>query len=196
MIIFGDVHIGSRYSRIDQLRKCLKSIHMEEVAIVGDIFDDEYRAVSRDEAARLVKKAMEILQIRPKHLYISFSSSSHDPQLSMPLVEKIDGVEVVAYNGHIYTEKAVITHGDSVVKNGVLAGLIEMADRGRLGRALRKRLMVNDGMWLAYGHSHVPYIDLQRKILNPGGWKIYGFRKFKGDVYELPSAKPLCQPHL
>ncbi|MFN7106097.1 MAG: phosphohydrolase [Pyrobaculum sp.] len=196
MIVLGDVHIGSRYSKIGQLRKCLESIYAEKVAIVGDVFDDEYRPVGREEAARLIKKAMKILQIRPRQLYISFSSSSHDPQLSVPLVEKIDGVEVTAYNGHIHIDRVVITHGDSVVKNGVLAYLIEFASRGRLGRALRKRLMVSDDMWLVYGHSHVPYVDLERKILNPGGWKIYGFRKFMGNVYELPSAKPLCQPYL
>ncbi len=196
MIIFGDVHIGSRYSRVGELRKCLKSISADEVAIVGDVFDNQYKTVNSEEAARLVKKAMDVLQIRPRRLYISFSSSSHDPQLSTPLVGKIDGVEVSANNSSIHLDGLVITHGDVVVKNGVLAGFIELFKRGKLGRVLKKKLSVDREVWLAYGHTHLPYVDMEEKILNPGGWKIYGFRRVRGNVYELPSAKPLCEPNL
>ncbi len=73
MFVFGDVHIGSRHSRLQELRSCLKWLSPDEVVVTGDLFDDQYRRVSRDEALRLIKKAMEILQIQPQRLYIAFS---------------------------------------------------------------------------------------------------------------------------
>lgn len=197
MIVFGDVHIGSRSAKIQELRSCLKSISPEEVAITGDLFDDQHRRINREEALQLFKKAMEILGIRPRRLYIALSSSSHDPILPGPLAAEIDGVEVAAHNGEIVVDgKFVITHGDRIVKNGVAAYFLDLLKRGHIGRALRKKLGLGDNVWLVYGHSHVPYVNVQEKILNPGSWKIYGVRRIRGNVYELPSAKPLCQPDL
>jgi len=194
VIVFGDVHLGSPYSRVEELKKCLASLGPERAAITGDLFEDQYRPVGREEAIRLIAKAMDMLGLRSAQLYIAFSSSSHDPQLPGPLWEKINGVEVYAFNGDIFIEdsEVVVTHGDSVVKSGVVAYLVERVDRGRIGRVLRRRLSLRDGVWIAYGHSHVPHVDLGQRILNPGPWKIYGFRRIRGGVYELPSAKRLC----
>lgn len=119
MFVFSDVHIGSPRSKVQELRSCLKKLSPDEVVIAGDLFDDQHREVSRDEAVRLIKKAMEILQIQPQRLYIAFSSSSHDPQLPGPLTEMINRTEVVAYNGEIFIDgaiKAVVTHGDKLIK--------------------------------------------------------------------------------
>jgi predicted phosphodiesterase len=148
VFVFGDVHIGSRHSRLQELRSCLKRLSPDEVVVTGDLFDDQYRRVSRDEALRLIKKAMEILQIQPQRLYI-----------------------VAAY-------------------------LIDLIKRGQIGVWLRRRLALGNDVWLLYGHSHVPHVDERLKILNPGPWKVYGVRRIRGDVYQLPSAKPLCQPDL
>ncbi|AAL64708.1 phosphohydrolase [Pyrobaculum aerophilum] len=197
MIIFGDVHIGSRHAKIQHLKQCLREINPEEVAITGDLFDDQHRRVSRDEALRLIRKAIEILGIRPKALYIALSSSSHDPLLPGPLTAKIDGIEVVAHNGEvIINDKVLLSHGDKVVKNGFVAYLMDLTNRGRVGKMLKRKLKLEGNIWLAYGHSHVPYVNPEERILNPGGWKIYGVRRIGGNVYQLPSAKPLCEPHL
>jgi len=194
VIVFGDVHLGSPHSRVEELKKCLASLGPERAVITGDLFEDQYKPVGREEAIRLIAKAMDVLGLRPAQLYIAFSSSSHDPQLPGPLWENINGVEVYAFNGDIFIEdvEVVVTHGDSVIKSGVLAYLVERVDRGRIGRVLRRRLGLRDEMWIAYGHSHVPHVDLSQRILNPGPWKIYGFRRIRGGVYELPSAKRLC----
>jgi len=195
VFVLGDVHIGSRRSKMQELRSCLKKLSPDEVAVAGDLFDDQHREVSRDEAVRLIRKAMEILQIQPQRLYIAFSRSSHDPQLPGPLTERIGGTEVVAYNGEIFIDgalKAVVTHGDGLIKNGVVAYFVDLAKRGQIGRWLRKRLALGDDVWLIYGHSHVPHVDAALKILNPGAWKIYGVRRIRGNVYRLPSAEPLC----
>lgn len=199
MIIFGDVHIGSRHTRLRELRTCLEALEPEVVVITGDLFDDQYRQVSLDEATKLFKKALDILSIRPREVYISLSASSHDPQLPGPLSVKVEGVEVVAYNGPLYIEgevKVVATHGDQVIHSGVLAYFVDLLDRGKIGRVLKQRLGLDREVWLVYGHSHVPHVDPVKRILNPGSWKIYSFRRLKGGVYALPSAKPLCKPDL
>ncbi|MEM0468949.1 MAG: metallophosphoesterase [Pyrobaculum sp.] len=199
MIVISDVHIGSRHSRVQDLRKCLKTLEPDVVVIAGDLFDDQFRKVSVDEATRLFKKAIEILSIKPRELYISLSSSSHDPQLPGPFSAKIENIEVVAYNGPLVIEnkvKAVVTHGDQIVQSGVLAYFIDLVNRGRVGRLIKKRLGLGRDTWLIYGHSHVPYVDSVWRILNPGSWKIYGFRRLRGGVFTLPPAEPLCEPDL
>lgn len=199
MIFFGDVHIGSRYSKIQELVKCLRATYVEEVVITGDLFENQYRRVSYDEAIKLIRRAMGILQIQPRRLYISFSKSSHDPQLPGPLITKIGDTEVLAYNGEVFIEgpqKIVVTHGDRAIRSGVLAYFIDLVRRGQLGRWLRRELALSDEVWLVYGHSHVPYVNEQEKILNPGSWKIYGVRRIRGNIYQLPYPKPLCQPDL
>ena len=196
MLIFGDVHIGSRHARLQELRTCLKGLSDDEVVITGDLYDDQHRVVGREEAAALIKKAMDLLQIRPKRLYIAFSSSSHDPLLVQPLIEKIEGVEVFAYNGELLVEtekvRLLATHGDKAVRSGVAAYFLDLVKKGAVGRALRRKLKVGGDVWLAYGHSHVPFLSVEEKIVNPGAWKVYGIRRIRGTVYELPSSKPLC----
>jgi hypothetical protein len=101
----------------------------------------------------------------------------------------------VAYNGEILIDgalKAVATHGDRLIRSGVVAYFVDLARRGQIGRWLRRRLALGDDVWLIYGHSHVPHVDVALKILNPGPWKIYGVRRIRGNVYQLPSAEPLC----
>lgn len=193
MIAFSDVHIGSRYSKIRELRECLKTLNHDNVIVAGDLFDDQHRKVSRDEALRLIRKAMEILGIRPRRLYISFSSHSHDPILPGPIAENVDGVEIVAHNGELIIEnRFAVVHGDVVIRNGVMAYAVDIIEGGRVGRMIKKKLHLSRDLWLVYGHSHVPYIGLNDRIVNPGAWKLYGFRRIRGTVVELPAAKPLC----
>jgi predicted phosphodiesterase len=195
VVVFGDVHIGSRHSRLGELRRCLKSASPEEVLITGDLFERQYRRVGRDEAARLIRKALELLQIEPLRVYIALSRTSHDPQLPGPLAIRVGRAEVVARNGEVFVEgpvKIVASHGDRAVRSGVLAYLADLVKRGHVGRVLRGMLGVPGDAWVAYGHSHVPFADAGERMLNPGAWKIYGIRRARGRVYRLPSAKPLC----
>lgn len=198
VLVFSDVHLGSPRSRIRELRRCLKGIDAEVVAVAGDLFDDEHRPVGRDEARALFRRALAALGIKPRMLIVSLSSSSHDPQIAGSFTDKIDGVEVMACNCPISFEyggvKFVITHGDLALGDGFLAYLVDLIRPGQIGRLLRRRLGVQQNEWLIYGHSHVPYLSGEERILNPGAWKIYGIRRLLGAVYEMPSAKLICKP--
>ncbi|MCC6020653.1 MAG: metallophosphoesterase [Thermoproteaceae archaeon] len=195
VVVFGDIHIGSRHSRLGELRRCLKSASPEEVVMTGDLFENQHRRVGHDEAVRLIRKALELLQLEPLRVFIALSRASHDPQLPGPLVARVGRSEVVAHNGEVFVDgavKIVASHGDGVIKSGVVAYLADIVRRGHVGRVLRSRLGVPRDVWVVYGHSHVPFIDAGERILNPGAWKVYGIRRVRGSVYRLPSAKPLC----
>ncbi len=199
MLVLSDIHIGSPRSRVGELRRCLAGVETDVLAIAGDLFDDEHRRVSKEEASKLFRRLLGVLSVRPRLLIASLSSSSHDPLLGH-FVDVIDGVEVLACNCPIsFTyrgERIVITHGDIAVGDGFLAFLIDRLKPGTVGRMVKRKLGLSNDTWVVYGHSHVPYLDLHERILNPGAWKIYGVRRTKGAVYEMPSAKPFCEPSL
>lgn len=197
MLVLSDIHIGSPRSRIDELRRCLAGVEADVLAIAGDLFDDEHRRVGKEEAASLFKRLLKVLGARPKLLIASLSSSSHDPLLGH-FAEVVEGVEVLACNCPIsFTyrgEKIVIAHGDVAIGDGFLAYLLDRLKPGAVGRLARRKLGLPSDTWLIYGHSHVPYLDTRERLLNPGAWKVYGVRRIRGMVYEMPSAKPFCEP--
>ncbi|MGC8582902.1 MAG: metallophosphoesterase family protein [Thermoproteus sp.] len=199
MLVLSDIHIGSRSSLIGELRRCLSGVQVDVLAIAGDLFEDEHRRVGRDEATRLFRRLLAVLSVRPKMLVASLSSSSHDPIVGH-YADTIDGVEVFACNCPISLnyggERMVITHGDIAVGDGIIAYIIDRIRPGTVGRWAKRKLGLPKDVWLIYGHSHVPYLNTDERILNPGSWKIYGIRRAKGAVYEMPSAKPFCEPDL
>lgn len=197
MLVLSDIHIGSPRSRIGELRKCLAGVETDVLAIAGDLFDDEHRRVGKEEAIGLFRRLLKALDVKPKLLIASLSSSSHDPLLGH-FADVIDGVEILACNCPInFTykgERIVIAHGDIAVSDGFLAYLIDRLKPGTIGRLVRRKLKLPGDTWLIYGHSHVPYLDTRERLLNPGAWKIYGVRRIRGAIYEMPSAKPFCEP--
>jgi hypothetical protein len=197
MLVLSDIHIGSRSSLIGELRRCLSGVQTDVLAIAGDLFEDEHRRVERKEAAQLFRRLLAVLPVRPKILLASLSSSSHDPLVGH-YVDTLDGVEVLACNCPISLtyrgERMVITHGDMAIGDGFLAYVIDRIRPGTVGRLAKKKLGLPRDVWLIYGHSHVPYLNVDERILNPGSWKVYGIRRARGAVYEMPSAKPLCEP--
>ena len=160
------------------------------LVIAGDLFEDEHRAVGRSEFERLVEKALAVIG-RPRELYIALSASSHDPLLREPYSGYVAGTRVYACNCPVRLGGIVVAHGDSVIRNGAVAYLVERVARGFVGRALRRRLSLGSE-WLVYGHTHVPLIDPAHRLANPGPWKAYGFRRELGGVVELPNAKFAC----
>lgn len=195
--VISDIHIGSPRSRIKELRQCLQRNNIDVLVIAGDIYEKEYRKVEREEAYRLFERLLNVLGSKPKLVIISLSSSSHDPQIGH-FVGDVDGVEVDACNCPIsfnyMGEEYVVVHGDVAVRNGVLAYVIDSLRPGAVGRILRRKLKLRAKTWLIYGHSHVPYLSLEERILNPGSWKAYGVRRILGALYEMPSARPICKP--
>nr|KJR73546.1 MAG: phosphohydrolase [Thermoproteus sp. AZ2] len=197
MYIISDIHIGSPRSKIKELRQCLQRDNIDILVIAGDIYEKEYRRVEREEAHGLFERLIKVLGVRPKLMIVSLSSSSHDPQIGH-FVGEVDGVEVDACNCPIsfnyMGEEYVVVHGDIAVGDGVLAYIIDRIRPGAVGRILRRKLKLYAKTWLIYGHSHVPYLSLEERILNPGSWKAYGIRRTLGAVYEMPSARPICKP--
>lgn len=198
MLVLSDIHIGSSASKINILRKCLQKYYDKIIVIAGDIYEKEYRKVTKEEAAALFRRLTKTLDIKPKLLLISLSSASHDPQVGY-FSGEVDGVEVVACNCPIaFTHEGanyVVAHGDMAISDGILAYLADLVRPGTVGRILRRKLKIGNETWLIYGHSHVPYLNIEERILNPGPWKVYGFRRILGSVYELPSARPICKPN-
>ncbi len=181
--VIADVHLGSPRSNIAELRRCLKSLSPNILIVAGDLFDDEHRHVDLKEFELLMSRFLRSLGVSPRMLIASLSSSSHDPLVGS-YMGTVGTTEVRACNCPVRVTgdvRAVVLHGDLVIRNGVLAYMMESVAPGTIGRRARKRLDVGDA-WVVYGHSHVPLLDLRLALLNPGPWKVYGIRRKRGFV--------------
>ncbi len=179
----SDVHLGSPSSNIAVLRDCLKSLSPRVLIVAGDLFDDEHRPVDVDEFALLMSRFISALGVSPRVLIASLSSSSHDPLVGS-YMGTIGTAEVRACNCPVLISggiNALVLHGDLVVRNGVMAYVLESVAPGTMGRRARRRLGVGDA-WVVYGHSHVPLLNPRLALLNPGPWKVYGVRRKRGFV--------------
>jgi len=191
LYVASDLHIGSPRSLAHLFRRC--PVDGSTLVVAGDVFEDEHRVVGFDEFAKLVKRFLVVIGVKPREVFMALSSSSHDPILPRPFTSVIDGVRVFACNCAVRVGSVVAVHGDSVIRNGALAYLVERFRRGLIGEVLRRRLGLS-GEWLVYGHTHIPLVDRGRRLVNPGPWKVYGFRRLLGGVVELPSAETVCGP--
>ena len=126
MIVFGDVHLGSPHSRVEELKKCLASLGPERVAITGDLFEDQYRLVGREEAIRLIAKAMNASN---SLLYVN-----------------VDGDRYVWFGTNPCAE---VPGADKDVCNLTHINLVKFVKEGCSGRTLEEKLECIDWAGLA-----------------------------------------------
>ncbi|ABL77537.1 metallophosphoesterase family protein [Thermofilum pendens] len=183
-------------------RKCraleiLASIAEREGAeclfVAGDLFDNFHFKASRRLLIEEFSKIIDVERL-PAVFAASLSSSSHDPLLDSPLEEIIDGKRLLFSNGAVEVQvggrQFIVIHGDRLVGSGVLAFLLNFVAE-RLGRKLyleeaHRRVLGLGDEWLVMGHTHIPGIDREKRLVNLGSWKT----SWKGGLPYWRKAKP------
>ncbi len=101
----------------------------------------------------------------------------HDPRIGYGEVKYfIDGVNVRVVRGGVV--KLVIggrtfwfLHGDYVVKNGLIASLMNKLFSGSYDKLVRFAVRAGgEGDWVVIGHTHVPSINTELRVANTGSW--------------------------
>lgn len=184
LVAVSDLHIGSRSAPLRSIGRLARLENADSLAILGDLFDDLHRELELDELERWLELAARLLELpRGLEVYCTLSKSSHDPVLGDDVTElEVGGIEFVLTYRPIRASigglVCYMIHGDAVVSNGALAYAMEVAGEMAgieclLERAARKSLSVGEDDWLFMGHTHRPALDRERKIANPGSWKIH-----------------------
>jgi len=185
LVAVSDLHIGSRRNApLEYIGRLARLENADSLAVLGDLFDDLHRTLDLDELERWLGLAARVLELpRGLEVYCTLSKSSHDPILSEDVVElEVGGAKFVLTHRPMRALVGGLVcymiHGDAIVSNGVLAYALEIAGEiagveCMLERAARRSLGVGEEDWLFMGHTHRPVLDSERKIANPGSWKIY-----------------------
>lgn len=195
VFVLSDVHLGSPWTKLADLTRCLEEVKPKYLIIAGDLFEKEHREVDEATFALLMRAFLNSLRLKPRTLVASLGRYNHDPILPRPLRLVLDGVEIYAGNHPVrlhWISDIVVVHGDFLIPNGSLAHLIGRVTPTSLERAIRRALSLNAEDLLVSGHTHVPVV--KEKYVNPGSWKAYGIRRTPGLVVELsPKPKPVCR---
>ncbi len=177
-LIFSDTHCktGRLCGPVLKILNTAREEDVDCVAILGDLFDDLHVRVG---PAMLVSEMARLgfNKYSPKYILYTPSSSSHDPILGEAELN-LGGTTIhVArvINIELGGENVCLTHGDVAIPNGAIAYFVNKA-AAVLGKSLfleeqtRKKLCVKNG-WFFMGHTHIPGLDHERKLGNPGSWR-------------------------
>ncbi len=188
ILFVSDLHISESLEKekeLDVIGEFMRKNGFTFLFILGDLFDDFRIQAPLGEIERKMREVVDILNLpHDAIVYVTFSSSSHDPIIGNDVIEiAYRGVKVVITNKPIQLNvdnmKIYLLHGDLGVKNGALAYLLNKIAQffgyPYLVERLIKRylLRVANEHWLIMGHTHTPFINSELKVANTGSWKRY-----------------------
>lgn len=180
IVLVSDIHTNFSDEKMTLITRLTDEVGANSLVVLGDLFDDMHRIVTRDELSRAFRVIFRRNDVNKLEVYYVTSLSSHDPILSRDLHLYLDNTRVHLYPGALIAQaggmKAFLTHGDIIVKNGAHAFIVNLLAEafGRtlyLERKLRRLLRLPDNWWLFMGHTHLSGLDPASKIGNTGSWR-------------------------
>jgi len=182
ILITSDLHISEHSNSLTEISNFLREKNIKNLVIAGD-FLEHHKETSTDELKSLISMGLKKMGLEKGELKIVYltSLSSHDPILKEeevsinyeegPLVIVLRGYARIFLDGRSF----VVLHGDYSVRNGALAGFINLiasilGKRLFLEKLLKRILGIKKDEWLVMGHTHIPGIDERNKVANCGSW--------------------------
>jgi len=190
-IMASDLHCTYDCRPLCLLIKIAKQYGINAIAIIGDLFDKFHINTN---CMNVTKKLREYIypciHYIDKNLMLVYivSQASHDPILQNNCRQIIDikdkKIHVYIFKNpvKIITEKhsLFLTHGEIIIRNGGFAFIINylMEKFGKklfLEKYLKNKINLSQNTWLIMGHTHIPGIDPNYRVINTGNWKEKGY---------------------
>ncbi len=200
ILIASDLHLELGQQVPKSLVRYIEQNSINVVVFAGDLM--EYRRNVDDEVLVSILEDMlsDIIKIQAVHrIYYITSTSSHDPKIKHVTSTKIHGKPIIIIPGALQLEvggtEFFISHCDYACRNGAVARVINKLMK-KLGRSLyienlmRKKLDIPEDTWIICGHTHIPGIDLNRKLANTGCWKRRVLIKSTETAILIKNSKP------
>ncbi len=176
IVVVSDLHIENNPRDLSTIGILVKSSNASLLVINGDLFDDQYgKTLTADLLAEAFER-MNISNMRNIQVVYILALYSHDPSInSHTATLTVNGVQVLVVKGALLletpSEQMILLHGDYAIRLGSIAGVLDMATHGlALGRLVRTILHIEPHCWVAVGHSHIPGISYEDRIVNTGTW--------------------------
>jgi len=177
-LVISDLHLKSNqpFKYPSDLRNFIETREVSNLIVNGDLFD------SSDDARKVLGSPPETAGVLgelgldglPLNLFWVIGSPAHDPSnllsgrsssgafeiLGKCALIDFGHVQVMMYHGHDLSLKGAFGHA----WNRFISKL-------SLDRFWKRIAKVDRTLWVFFGHTHIPGIDLRHRVANSGGWQ-------------------------
>ena len=176
-LFISDLHLRSNqpFSHAKDLRYFVETNNVSNLVIDGDLFDSpedgqEILGTSRSEGGVMNSLGLEGSSVNmfwvvgsPPHDPVDLANEEKDPGgitvLGECAIIECGSLEVMVYHGHDMSNRGAYGHlWDRFVS------------RLSLERVWKRFANVDESIWVIFGHTHIPGVDLRSRVANCGGW--------------------------
>ena len=184
VMVVSDLHCRGQCPTFAALLRCAAEVGVDAVIVAGDLVNDG-RGLSLKEALRDLASAAP--SGAPLVVYVT-SRASHDPLIERAKAVKLGPLKVLAMpvpaRFSVGGLEVYVTHGDTVVRNGLIAFLLAYALSAigiKMGfeKVARAKAAISRNGWLVLGHTHIGGVDEEYRVANAGGWRVEWGRGLK-----------------
>jgi predicted phosphodiesterase len=177
-LFISDLHLKANepFNHAKDLRNFIVTNHVSNLVIDGDFFDSPKDAqgilgTSRSQIGALNALGLEDLSV---DLFWVLGSPVHDP-LDLP-ERHADAEDLVVLGNCALIDcgrlRVLAYHGHDMSHIGALGHAWDRFVSGLGLERLWKRLAnVDKTVWVIFGHTHVPGVDMRSRVANCGGWQ-------------------------
>ena len=177
-LFISDLHLkfGRPLEHSDDLRKFIIARNVTNLVVNGDWFDSPEDALGIIGNNPSRGKALSALGLDglPVKIFWVAGSPTHDPLELQEGPMNQDAFEVLGRCALISTKslELLVYHGHDLSAKGAFGHAWDrFVGRLSLERLWKRMAKVNKSVWVVFGHTHVPGVDLQSRVANSGGWK-------------------------
>jgi predicted phosphodiesterase len=181
-LFISDLHLKSNrpFNYSKDLHNFIETNNVSNLVINGDLFDSPKDAQEALGSSPSMSSASKMLGLEglSVNLFWVIGSPHHDPTGSSNNLTSSGGLqvlgrcafidcghfEVLAYHGHDMSLVGAFGHGWDRFVSGL-----------GLERMWKRLARIDQTVWVIFGHTHIPGVDIRSRVANCGGWQSVPF---------------------
>lgn len=174
LIIVSDLHLESNFRDLSCIGDFIDKNKISTLIFNGDVFDRKHKEIFQRDDFKKIEERLGIENGSLKKL-IYITAYNHDPYLKEDFMEFKEGEkEFLVFGGLLKLKTSqdlfYIFHGDYITIAPFPTLINKLSASLSFEKLAKKIIGAKREDWLILGHSHLPGIDPERKIANPGSW--------------------------
>ncbi|GAB6943833.1 hypothetical protein [Vulcanisaeta sp. JCM 14467] len=178
IITVSDLHLESNTRDLTCIGNYIRGLNHGNTYLIinGDLFDKAHKQELNQSHIRELINRLDLAGINGLREVIYITAIyDHDPRTHCgETTYTVNGIKVRVIRGIakliIGSNTIWFLHGDYIVKNGLIASLMNRLLGGSYDRLVRSAIGAREGDWVVIGHTHVPGINSESRIANTGSW--------------------------
>jgi predicted phosphodiesterase len=181
-LLISDLHLKAHrpFEYAKKLRSFIEKNRVSNLVIDGDFFDSPKDARKLLDSSQSEKRLLELLGLTglPLAVYWVIGSPHHDPQSPKKSWVERGGLEPLGVCAIIQSGQSTVMvyHGHDMSLLGALGHAWDrFVSRLSLERFWKRFAKIDQDVWVVFGHTHIPGVDMAGRVANCGGWQVKPF---------------------